>query len=278
MLRAAALSLLVLVSVIVMLPMDDSSAHHNGRSSVSRRSRMNRRHSRAWWRRYRARLRRKQAALRRKQALLRAQNGEKKSLNAMAEADSHKSAALPAKISTVSSFKNPGTSSGWNPALPNGWSRRTAGAGGEMKFVVNAQDGRSIGEARFSVVNPNASGETVMTARTKHKMLGGVPLTELRRTVIDKMMAANGWVVNDITREIGGRPVFIVLAQTSASSDGRSPQQSWVFCFTEVDGRIYSLAANSLLEFANRIADESAQLMASFHANSRSVPAETSLR
>jgi hypothetical protein len=276
MLRAAALSLLVLVSVIVMLPMDDSSAHHNGRSSVSRRSRMNRRHSRAWWRRYRARMRRKQAALRRKQALLRGQSDEKKSLNAMA--DSHQSAALQAKLSTVSSFKNPGTSSGWNPVLPSGWSRRTAGAGGEMKFAVNSQDGRYIGEARFSVVNPNASGETIVTARTKHKMLGGVPLTELRRTVIDKMMAAGGWVVNDMTREIGGRPVFIVLAQTSASSDGRSPQQSWVFCFTEVDGRIYSLAANSLLEFANRIADESAQLMASFHASSRPVPAETSLR
>jgi hypothetical protein len=276
MLRAAALSLLVLVSVIVMLPMDDSSAHHSGRSSVSRRSRMNRRHSRAWWRRYRARMRRRQAALRRKQALLRAQSGEKKSLNAMA--DSHKNTSVEAKLSTVSSFKNPGTSSVWNTALPNGWSRRTAGAGGEMKFVVNAQDGRAVGEARFSVVNQSASGETVMTARTKHKMLGGVPLSELRRTVIDKMIAANGWVVNDITREIGGRPVFIVLAQTSASSDGRSPQQSWVFCFTEVDGRIYSLAANSLLEFANRLADELAQLMASFHANSRPVPAETSLR
>ena len=268
MLRAAALSLLVLVSVIVMLPMDDSSAHHNGRASVSRRSRMNRRHSRAWWRRYRARIRRKRAALRRQQALLRAREG--KNLNAVA--DSHKSADLPTKLSTVSSFKN--SSSGWNPALPNGWSRRGAAAGGEMKFVVNAQDGRNVGEARFSVVNASASGETVMTARTKRKTLGGVPLTELRRTVIDKMLAANGWVVNDITREIGGRPVFIVLAQTAASSDGRSPQQSWVFYFTEADGRIYSLATNSPLEFAERMANESAQLVSSFHASSRAMSAE----
>jgi hypothetical protein len=275
MLRAAALSLLVLVSVIVMLPTGDSSAHNNGRSSVSRRSRMNRRHSRAWWRRYRARLRRKRAALRRQQALLRTREG--KSLNAMA--DSHKSAtALPGKLSTVSSFKNPSTSSGWNPALPNGWSRRVAAAGGEMKFVVNGQDGRYVGEARFSLLDARAPGEAFVTTRTQRKMLGGVPFAELRRTVIDKMIAANGWVVNDFSREIGGRPVFIVLAQTAASSDGRTPQQSWVFYFTEMDGRIYSLAANSLLEFANRIADESAQLMASFHANSRSIPAETSLR
>lgn len=273
MLRAAALSLLVLVSVIVMLPMDDSSAHHGGRSSVSHRSRMNKRHSRAWWRRYRARMRRKRAAaLRRQQALLRAREG--KNLNAVAE--SHKSVPLPGKLSTVSVFKNP--SSGWNPALPQGWSRRTAAAGGEMKFIVSAQDGRFVGEARFSVVNARATGEPILTAKSQRKMLGGVPFAELRRTVIDKMMAANGWVVNDISREIGGRPVFIVLAQTGASSDGRTPQQSWVFYFTEVDGRIYSLATNSLLEFANRIADESAQLMASFHANTRSISLEASQR
>ena len=274
MLRAIALSLLVLVSVIVMLPTSDSSAHHNGRSSVSRRSRMNRRHSRAWWRRYRARMRRNRGALRRQQALLLlARKG--KSLNAVA--DSHKSVALPDKVSTVSRFKNP--VSKWNPSLPAGWSRRSgaAAASGEMKFVVNAQDGRYVGEARFSVVNVSASVAPVVTARMQRRMLGGVPFTELRRTVIDKMIAANGWVVNDITREIGGRPVFIVLAQTAASSDGRAPQQSWVFYFTEVEGRIYSLATNSLLEFADRVANESTELMASFHAN-RSTLIETSLR
>jgi hypothetical protein len=274
MLRAAALSLLVLVSVIVMLPMDDSSAHHNGRSSISRRSRMNRRHSRVWWRRYRARMRRKRAAaLRHQQALLRARSG--RNLNAMAE--SHKSVPLPGKLSSVSIFKNP--SSGWNPALPNGWSRRGSVAGGEMKFVVSAQDGRYVGEARLSLVNAHAPVDAVMApTRSQRKMLGGVSFTELRRTVIDKMLAANGWVVNDLTREIGGRPVFIVLAQTTASSDGRTPRQLWVFYFTEVEGRIYSLAINSLPEFADRITDEAAQLMASFHANTRSMPLETSQR
>lgn len=271
MLRAAALSLLVLVSVIVMLPMDDSSAHHSGRSSISRRSRMNRRHSRAWWRRYRARLRRKRAAvLRRQQVLLRARSGG--NLNMMA--DSHKSVPLAGKLATVSNAKSP--SSSWNPALPNGWSRRSSG--GEMKFVVNSQDGSFMGEARFAAVNTSAPGEVVMTARSQRKMLAGVSFTELRRTVIDKMMAANGWVVNDLQREIGGRPVFIVLAQTPASSDGRTAQQSWVFYFTEVDGRIYSLATNSLLESADRIAQESAQLLASFHANPRSMPLETKQR
>jgi hypothetical protein len=270
MLRAAALSLLVLVSVIVMLPASDSSAHH-GRSSISRRSRMNRRHSRAWWRRYRARIRRQRAAaFRRQQALLRAREGT--SLNAMA--DSHKSATLPAKLSTVSTAKRP--ASGWNPALPGGWSRRGTAAGG-MKFVLSAQDGRSVGEATFSATDARASAEPALTARTQRKMLGGVPFTELRRRVIDKMVLEGGWVVNDLQRQIGGRNVFIVLARTAASSDGRTPQQSWVFYFTEVDGRIYTLAANSILEFADRVADESAQIMASFHAT-RLTATETSPR
>lgn len=274
MLRAAALSLLVLVSVIVMLPMDDSSAHHNGRSSVSRRSMMNRRHSRAWWRRYRARLRRKRAAALRRQRILHSA-GRGGNLNVIA--DSHKSVPLAGKLSTVSSFKSPG--SAWNPALPQGWSKRNnAAAGGEMKFIVSSQDGRFIGEARFAAINARPPGEAVVTAKAQRKMLAGVSFAELRRTVIDKMIAANGWVVNDLQREIGGRPVYMVMAQTGASSDGRTPQQSWVFYFTEVDGRIYSLATNSLLEFADRIAQESAQLVASFHANPRSMPLESSQR
>jgi hypothetical protein len=275
MLRAAALSLLILVSVIVMLPTGDSSAHHNGRSSASHRSRMNRRHSRAWWRRYRARMRRYRAALRLQQSLSRARGV--KNLNSAAAADSHKSTKLPGKLSTVNIVKNP--SSGWNLALPVGWSRRAAAGGmnGEVKFAVKAQDGRFVGEAALSFVTSSAAGGSLGTARMQRKMLGGVPHTQLRRTVIDKMVAANGWVVNDMTREIGGRPVFIVLAQTAASSDGRTPQQSWVFYFTEVDGRIYTLATNSLLEFADRIAAESAQLMAAFQAG-RPMPAETTLR
>jgi hypothetical protein len=88
------------------------------------------------------------------------------------------------------------------------------------------------------------------------------------------MIQSNGWVVNDMQREIGGRNVFIVIASTPMSSDGRTPQLSWVFYFTEVDGRIYSLATRSLLEFADRIANEAAQLVSSFHANSRATSAE----
>ncbi|HWT03167.1 MAG TPA: hypothetical protein VN256_23145 [Pyrinomonadaceae bacterium] len=251
MLRAAVLSLLILVSVVVMLPAGDSSAHHNGRSHVSRRSNMGRRHSRAWWRRYRARMRRKRAAMRRRQALLRSRRGQ--NLNAAA-VESHNKSALSQKISTVNVQREAATVS--SPALPNGWARRAA-AGGGTRFFLNS-DGRSIAEATFAPVNVQASGDLALTAKAQRKMLAGVPFSELRRTVIDKMVAADGWVVNDMPREIGGRPVYLVIARTG--------EQSWVFYFTEVEGRIYSLAANSPAEYAARLADESAQLMASFHA------------
>jgi hypothetical protein len=263
--------LLVLISVAVMLPLVDSSAHNSGRSTASRRHHMGHRHSRAWWRRYRARLRRQRAALKRKETL---QSVRGQSLNSAA--DSHNNIAAPVKAqapvkgavaSSSSELKSPVNAL----SLPNGWSKRGV-AGGETKFVVSAPDGQYVGAATLSLVNANASGETMMTARANRRTLGGVLLSELRRKVIDKMIGANGWVVNDLQREIGGRPVFIVLAQTSASSDGRTPQLSWAFYFTEIDGRIYSLAASSLLEFSNRLADESAQFMASFHANRAARP------
>jgi hypothetical protein len=144
--------------------------------------------------------------------------------------------------------------------------------------LVSAPNGQNIGAASLSLVTPQASGAMVMTGRASRRMLAGVPFADLRRTVIDKMVAANGWVINDLQREIEGKSIFIVLAQTAASSDGRTPQLSWVFYFTEVEGRIYSLATSSLLEFSDRVADESAQFMASFQANSRAASVATSPR
>jgi hypothetical protein len=265
MIRAAALALLVLVSVAMMLPLVDSSAHNN-RPTASRSHHMGH-HSRAWWRHHRARLRRLRAAQQRRESL-QAMRGQ--SLNTAAE--SHTNVVAPDKLLVVrNEFKNPVSSL----SLPSGWSRRGA-VNGEMKFVVSGSNGQSVGAATISLVNAQATSETALTAR--RKTLGGVPFTELRRTVIDKMIASNGWVSNDITREIGGQPVFIVLAQTAASSDGRTPQLSWAFYFTEIDGRIYSLATSSLLEFSDRVASESAQLMASFLASNHSTPVETSQR
>jgi hypothetical protein len=272
MLRAAALTLLILVSVAVMLPLVDSSAHNSGRPTASRRSHMRHRHSRAWWRRYRARLRRQRAAATKYKQDTQTARG--RNMNAApAEVDSHNSNhAVLVSLPASSSLKNPASA----PGLPGGWVKRVVG--GETKFVLNAPNGQYIGGATFSLVNAHASGETMMTARGNRKMLGGVPVAELRRTVIDKMVTEGGWVINDMSREINGHPVYMVTAQTAASSDGRTPQLSWVFYFTEVEGRIYSLAANSLQEFSERISSDSVELMASFLSNNRAASIANSQR
>jgi len=97
-------------------------------------------------------------------------------------------------------------------------------------------------------------------SNAKTKTVGGVSVTALRRTVIDRMVAEGGWVTNDLVQEIHGRRVFIVLAQTGAPG---APAQSWAFYFTEIDGRVYSLATTAPLEFAEPVAAGSVQLMAS---------------
>jgi hypothetical protein len=67
-------------------------------------------------------------------------------------------------------------------------------------------------------------------------------------------------VTNDYVQDVQGRRVFVVLAQTGAPG---APAQSWAFYFTEVEGRVYSLATTAPIEFAAPLAAGSQQFMAS---------------
>ncbi|MGB7922212.1 MAG: hypothetical protein WCF57_03105 [Pyrinomonadaceae bacterium] len=268
MLRAAALSLLVLFSIATMLPLAHSTAQDDGSRSASsqRRKKRVRRHSRAWWRRYRAHLRRRRAAA----AALR---GEQKPVTP--ENDRPGAAISPSAFySTGGTYNDP--RGAFSLTMPIGWSNRPLAAGGELRFRVYASDGRAVGQAALSVVPATAS--VALSAKAKARSLGGVSFADLNRTVIDKMVTANGWVINDLVREINGRRVFIVLAQTAASPEANLPQQSWAFYFTEMDGRIYSLAVSAPLEFSDRMAQESEQVMASFRLKSSSTLAEKTAR
>jgi hypothetical protein len=62
MLRKITLSLLLLVSLGIMLPLDGSLAHGLRQSIEMSSSVQHRHHSRAWWRRHRARMRKRRAA------------------------------------------------------------------------------------------------------------------------------------------------------------------------------------------------------------------------
>lgn len=274
MLRAAALSLLMLVSVVTMLPPTDSSAHNNGRSATSGRHHRFRRHSRAWWRRYRARVRRRRAAIARRKALeaMRLQR-----LNTLVSADNR--TTTPEPMSTLGGVYNHPRGL-WSVTMPNGWSTRPMADGSDLKFRIYSPDGRAAGQATLSVVAAASEGAEParMTLKRRASTLSGVPVTALRRTVIDQMVREGGWIVNDYTRDMGGRRVFVVQAQMPASGDGRVPAMARTYYFTEVDGRIYNLATSAPADSSRQLAAESEQVVSSFRTGNRSVQTEASLR
>jgi hypothetical protein len=230
MLRTVTLSLLMLISVGVMLPFASSTAHGIRQSSVSnhRHHKRYRRHSRAWWRRHRARLRMRRAA-------------------AMA----HRSAPLgPAiKLSTNDSVV-PAVAL---PKLPAGWDKPVVANHSEVKFKSQVT-APTPSQATLSVVARSRPNPAFLTQREERSMLAGVSFSDLRRTVIEKMINAGGWVINDYQRQVNGARVFVVIAQTPG--DGRSPEKAWNFYFAEIDGKIYSLSLNTPVQYSDRLAGE----------------------
>jgi hypothetical protein len=235
MLRTVTLSLLMMVSVVVMLPFASSTAHGLRPNSASHQQLRFRRHSRAWWRRHRARMRLRRAAM------------------------AHRLAPLG---SVAVNSVNPETVSAGLPKLPVGWNTAAVANGSELKFRTEAS--ASIpAQGSLTVVARSRPNPAFLTQREQRTMLSGVSFSDLRRIVIDKMINAGGWVINDYERQFNGARVFVVIAQTP--SDGRSPEKSWNFYFAEVDGKIYSLTLNTPVEFSNRLAGEGEKFIASLN-------------
>lgn len=233
MLRRIAIGLCLLATLVVMIPLVSSTAH-NLRSQFSSASNR-RRHSRAWWRRHRAMLRRRQAMLARRRArralMLARRNG-------VAQPTEPRVVGNHATIPTTTLPAAPAMKSSAS-ALPNGWAPvASTGAGSSFRIAPAAGPEAT---ATLTVVAPTTGGQPF--GREQKKMVGGASYTELRRSVIDRMVSAGGWVVNDRQREISGRRVFEVIAQTPASNG--KPDQVWNFYFAEVDGKVYALTTRT---------------------------------
>lgn len=253
--RAAALSFLMLFTLAAMLPFVSSSAHTEETAAASKKRSM-RRHSRAWWRRYRARQRRRRAALERKRALASLRQGK-----IDRQAPPLDEAASSNPLSSMVWLGNDARSQSTPIAVTEHGSRpapKTIDAG----VRLNTPDGKTVGQVAVTVVANAASSNVVGSSAAQRRALSGVPFATLRRTVIDRMLASGGWVVNDFEREIGGRRVYVVLAQTASMKDLRTAQQSWTFYFTEVDGRIYNIVSNAPVEFSDRMAVEAERVIA----------------
>lgn len=259
--RVTALSLLMVFAITAVLPLISSSAHSNRTAASSGTRKKLRRYSRAWWRRYRERQRRRRAALLRRKALAGLLQGKRVERQSVRD-NSAASNPLLAPLSNMVLGNDSRTQS--TPLIATEHGSRPLLSVAEKGVRLNTPDGQTVGQVAVSVVANAVNGGTAMAATpaARRRALSGVPFAALRRMVIDKMIASGGWVVNDFEREISGRRVYVVLAQTAAPNDRRVPQQSWIFYFTEAEGRIYNVVSTAPLEFSDRLALEAERVIA----------------
>ena len=248
--RAIALSVALLFGIGVIIPLSTDNAEAGPRKHRHRKH--YKKYSKQWWRQYRARKARRKAIAARARAL------RLRQLRLAKQAETGGN-AKPAVVAAATAAKPAVLPSG--DKAPNGWKSEQAN-NSELKFRVDDSAGSQVGSASITVVGP-AMAENAMN---RGKAVGGVSTTSLRREVINRMIQENGWVVNDYQKEIGGRQVYVVVAQSQAKN-GR--MQSRMFYFTEVDGRIYNVATNSPVEQSERLADESEKVINSLQARVR---------
>jgi hypothetical protein len=248
MLRRIALSLSMLAALVVILPLATSTAH-NLRFQFATSSH-HARHSRAWWRRHRAMVRRRQALLARRHELVAQRRGGVTPSEIAKASDNH--AALPTAMALPEGVLS----------LPEGWSPGSTN-NGAASFRIASPSGMPEANATLAVAVPASANGNQPIGREQRNMLGGVSFNDLRRTVIDRMISSGGWVVNDRQRDISGRRVFQVIAQTPATSDGK-PEQVWNFYFTEIDGRIYSLTTHTAGSFTDKLAADAELFLSNF--------------
>lgn len=292
MLRAVILSLALLIGLGVAIPLatDNAEAGTKKQKKYKKQAKKKgyKKYSKAWWRAHRAKKKQQNSLAARKRALqlrqLRlarerqeeiARNGGKWAVyttwNGSEWVSRNEWIAITSPDPTV---PPPGETMAKKTSAPK--TRAKSGKplpeqkSNTAQFKVNDSAGSELGSASITVVGP-AAGED--TGGTRSKTLSGVSTGALRRTVIDQMIRENGWVVNDYQKQVGGKKVYVVVAQ-SPGTGGQT--QSRLFYFTEVDGRIYSVATNSPTEASGQIADESEKIVNVLQRRKGSV--ETSMR
>ncbi|MGH9948137.1 MAG: hypothetical protein ACRD6X_13180 [Pyrinomonadaceae bacterium] len=263
--RTIALSLALIIGIGAIIPLATEYAEAGPKKSKRYKSKQKRywrgvkKYSKRWWQLYRAQERRKKLNAKRRRSLRLRQLRLAKARMTSSESRSN---SVAAKKMPMESSKTAVLPSG--QSAPNGW--KSAGiTPGELQFRIDGAGGSEVGSASISVVGP-AMGASVTSGR--NTTLAGVPTTSLRRDVINRMINENGWVVNDYQKEVGGRTVYVVVAQSQGAA-GRV--NSRMFYFTEADGRIYSVATKSSADSAERLAEESEKVINSLQNRSRPV-------
>ncbi len=299
MLRTIAIALILVLSVGAMLPFSNSA--HGVRQSVQvSKKRHYRYRSRAWWRRYRARLRQRRAAA----AALAAHRNQMRSLpknvpvGDLSAAGGPSVPVLPESSFGISTLPAPPAYAAANTqqvaaaanaqpivvtaesqpvaVTPNAQAAHASANGqtrprvvGNLNAAVKSPAAKLPGQMSLAVVALSRPNPVFLTAREEKNMLAGLPVADLRRIVIDKMVSAGGWVTNDFIREVNGKRVFVVTARTPG--DALTPERAWTFYFTEAGGRIYGLTTDSPLEFADRMSNEAERYIETLRAKAEPI-------
>lgn len=264
--RAIALSLAILVGLGTILPLAtlqvEAGSHKQKRAK--KKGKKHKKYSKKWWRAYRQRVNRQKSLNARKRSLrlrqIRLANArvapESNGVNQKVIVKSDSKVMLAADNA-------PGVLPS-GEAAPKGW-KRSISSTSELQFRVDDESGLNIGSAAIAVVGPAVGADNDASAS---KTVGGVSTSALRRTVIDRMIKEEGWVVNDYQKQVGGRRVYVVVAQSPGASGS---VQSRLFYFTEVDGRIYSVSTNAPRDNAQRIEQESEKAINSIQRKSNNI-------
>lgn len=253
MIRAIALSLALLLGIGVVIPLATDYAEagpKKQRKYAKKKKKKIKKYSKQWWRLYRARVKR-QKALRAKKRALRLRQLRL----ARARATTNRDTSVRPTRKVVTAPVSEETSTVVLPSgetAPTTW-KKSQSSPSELQFRVDDGTGSTLGQASIAVVGPSMGADD-----NRGKTVGGVPTTSLRRNVIDRMVRENGWVVNDYQKEIGGKKVYVVVAQ-SEGAGGRV--QSRLFYFAESDGRIYSVSTVAPGDSAERLAEESEKVI-----------------
>jgi hypothetical protein len=268
MIRAIALSLALLIGIGVIIPLatDYAEAGAKKHRKYAKKKKKIKKYSKQWWRLYRARVNRKKSLVARKRALRLRQIRLAKARQENGDAPVKTSKQA---VQKVAKEDNTPVLLPSGETAPKTW-KKSQSTQAELQFRVDDENGSQLGSASISVVGPSMGDDT----NGKVKTVGGVPTTSLRRNVIDRMIKENGWVVNDYQKEIGGKKVYVVIAQ-SEGVGGRV--QSRVFYFAEADGRIYSVATNASNDSSERIAEESEKVINSL-VRTRQNPQQAELK
>lgn len=267
--RAIALSIALLFGVGAVIPFMTDYTEAGPKHSKKQKKKKLKKYSRAWWRwyhkqqRYKRSLAARKRALRARQLVLARQKADGVDGTTIAKSDKQNKSRQ--RVTPVSTDSGPALLPS-GEAAPQTW-KRGQSSSNELQYRVNDDNGNQLGTASLAVVGPATGGDS---DAGRNKTLGGVSTSALRRTVIDKMVKEEGWVVNDYQKEVNGKKVYVVVAQSAV----RGSVQSRLFFFTEVEGRIYSLSTNAPNDSAERIAQESEKVINSLQKATRPVQAE----